>query len=75
MKQSSTILARDSMERVRQHVAESVTRADEFPGKGVWIYRCTSDDIESQICEIAAAVDAGRELPLLGMTFAVKDNI
>lgn len=47
--------------------------ADKHPG--VWITRFDAHQIDAQIDRITKSLDAGRSMPLLGMTFAIKDNI
>lgn len=36
---------------------------------------CTQKDVENQVTKVEAAVASGRNLPLVGLTFCVKDNI
>lgn len=64
-----------SIDAVRAHVYACVERADAYAGKGVWIRRCTREEIDEQLARLDAMIADGRELPLAGKTLAVKDNI
>ena len=63
------------LEAAAARVQDFVRRADEYDGKGVWIRRCTPAEIDAQLARLAGQIAERRDLPLLGMTVAVKDNI
>jgi allophanate hydrolase len=42
---------------------------------GVWIHLATRPELEAQLHDIQARIEAGEDLPLAGVPFAVKDNI
>ena len=64
-----------TLDDVARHVAVQKAAADKYQGKGVWIHRCTAAEIDSQITRLAGLHAEKRNLPLMGMTMAVKDNI
>ncbi len=64
-----------TIDDVSRHVASCTEAADQYTGKGVWIHRCTQQEIDRQLDLISSAIEKRRDLPLLGLTFAVKDNI
>ena len=55
--------------------AELAERIDRAEREEVWICRVSPDDLTAAVEEIDRRVAAGGELPLAGLTFAVKDNI
>jgi len=57
---------------VLRNVVENVS-ADKNPG--VWIYRCTQDQIDAQLARTMERKHRGIAQPLLGIPFAGKDNI
>jgi allophanate hydrolase len=63
-----------AIEKIRQHIDECVARSDAYD-KAVWIYRLPMDRIDRQLDEIIAREEAGFPQPLMGLTFAIKDNI
>lgn len=69
------IVSPHALEDVIVHVDACLARCDEYNGKGVWIHRCTRDEIDAQINRISGLMVEQHELPLLGITLAVKDNI
>lgn len=74
-----TLAARISSPRtlddVVAHVESSLARCDEYDGENVWIHRCTRDEIEAQLNRLSGLMVEQHDLPLLGVTLAVKDNI
>ena len=64
-----------TLDEVARHVEQQRLAADAYTGKGVWIHRCTAAEIDSQLTRLAGLRAEKRELPLMGMTVAVKDNI
>ncbi|MDB5326697.1 MAG: allophanate hydrolase [Phycisphaerales bacterium] len=64
-----------NFETVKAHVHEQLGRADTYDGKGVWIHRCSPAEIEAQLTRLSGMMAERRDLPLLGLTMAVKDNI
>lgn len=54
---------------------ESTLRAMDSSAPHVWINRYSADELRGTVRELAARADNGEELPLLGITVAVKDNI
>jgi allophanate hydrolase len=61
-------VARDAAER--SLAASEASDRDE-----VWISRCAAADIRSAADRVDHAIGQGRDLPLAGLSFAVKDNI
>jgi allophanate hydrolase len=56
--------------------AERSLAATEAAGRDeVWICRVPTDEILAEADRIDHAIDSGDDLPLAGLTFAVKDNI
>lgn len=64
-----------SLEAITARVHEFKRRADAYDGKGVWIHRCSCAEIDTQLTRLSGMMMERRHLPLLGLTFAVKDNI
>lgn len=64
-----------NLDSVTERVHEHVRRADAYDGKGVWIRRCTPAEIDAQLARLAGRMAQRLDLPLLGCTVAVKDNI
>jgi allophanate hydrolase len=60
---------------VRAHIADALGAIDAYPDPAVWIYRATSDQVHAQLDRALLRRAAGEDLPLLGLTVAVKDNI
>ncbi len=58
-----------------KHVDACLERADAYGGKGVWIHRCSRNEIGEQLDRLSGLLAESRSLPLLGVTIAVKDNI
>jgi allophanate hydrolase len=55
--------------------AQVIARLDAASRPEVWIERVPVDDLGEAFAAVDARVAAGDELPLAGLTFAVKDNI
>jgi allophanate hydrolase len=55
--------------------AKIVRRIDEADRSEVWITRVAVDDLTAAVADVARRRDSGEDLPLAGLTFAVKDNI
>jgi len=64
-----------TLDDVARHVEQHRLAADAYTGKGVWIHRCTQPEIDSQLTRLAGLMAEKRDLPLMGLTVAVKDNI
>jgi len=60
-----------------QAVAEALARADAYTGiqPQVWITRVASEDALAAARAVDRRVAAGKDLPLAGVPFAVKDNL
>jgi allophanate hydrolase len=54
---------------------EVLRRIAAYPDKAVWIDRAHKKQIDAQMTRVQAARAAGKDLPLYGIPFAVKDNI
>ncbi|HEY0008811.1 MAG TPA: allophanate hydrolase [Tepidisphaeraceae bacterium] len=63
------------LDDLMRHLAACQQQADQYTGRGVWIHRCTSAEIDAQVNRLAGMLTERRPLPLLGLTMAVKDNI
>ena len=50
-------------------------RLDAYPDKAVWIERCSADEIRAQLAASIKRKEEGSTQPLLGIPFAIKDNI
>ena len=59
----------------RDLLGEVMRRIAAYPRKGVWIHVMSPGEIEAQLRALEAARRAGKQLPLYGIPFAVKDNI
>ncbi len=62
----------DALEESISAILERVG-AQQFPG--IWIVLVEASDVRAQLRRAVERRDAGEAQPLLGMTFAVKDNI
>jgi allophanate hydrolase len=58
-----------------QFLRELLARIDAYPGKGIWIHRLSVKEVLSQLEVAEQRQRAGAKLPLLGVPFAIKDNI
>ena len=58
-----------------RELLEDVCRALLACPDGVWIHLATRPELEAQLADIQARLEAGENLPLAGVPFAVKDNI
>jgi allophanate hydrolase len=54
---------------------EVLRRIAAYPDKAVWIDRAHKKQIDAQMARVQTARAAGKDLPLYGVPFAVKDNI
>ena len=59
----------------RRLIAEVLQRVAESERPEAWIHRASAAEVEAQLVQIESLRSAGRELPLFGVPFAVKDNI
>lgn len=64
-----------SEQTLRAHVADSLQRTAGYADPAVWIHRAAPDDVFAQLERALQKRRDGADLPLLGMTVAVKDNI
>lgn len=64
-------------ESLRRHVDACVTRADEYAAQdsAVWISRLCKEHLDTLVQRAIVRQQEGIDQPLLGLTFAVKDNI
>jgi len=56
-------------------IAEACRRARACAGEGIFISLVPQSDAKNRAKELQAQADAGADLPLLGMPFAVKDSM
>jgi len=64
----------DATTSIRDRVEASLDRVDRYADPALWISRFTREQVLAQV-DRAVERAAGHECPLLGLTFAVKDNI
>ena len=60
---------------LRERVASAYVRIRENEPSTIWIHLRPEKDVIAEAEAVQAAIDAGEELPLAGVTVAVKDNI
>ena len=70
----ASILAAPIAER-EQLLMRAMSRADAYADPAVWIARLAQDQVMQQWSEAKSRAAAGAAMPLLGVPFAVKDNI
>jgi allophanate hydrolase len=64
-----------SADEARNRLRELRRRIDAYPDKTVWIHLFSQKQIEAQLELINQRHAAGAAQPLLGLSFAIKDNI
>lgn len=72
---SLTAATREGRVSLRDVVDEVIRRRDAYEHRHVWIHRVEDASLRQRADELEPRRVAGEALPLLGATFAVKDNI
>jgi allophanate hydrolase len=60
---------------IEEVIALVLDRIERHSDPAVWISRCSTAQIDNQIHRLREARSRGEKLPLLGLPFAIKDNI
>lgn len=64
-----------SVESARERLDAALERIDRYTDPAVWISRFSSVQVYQQLADAMHRQASGADQPLLGLTFAVKDNI
>ncbi len=64
-----------TLDASHEQLAASIEKIDQYPDRAVWIHRLDATQIRAQLDAALDRQKRGIAQPLLGWTFAIKDNI